>query len=163
MGAKRADKRKHQEESTVPGTPANDSARFKLVDKYELKRQSKPSIPANTLRKSLWAVKLYQEWVDYVLQHGDDDVVKQTLLNTSDLLTLSEHDSNLVLSSFVLSLKKRDGGDYTSGSLFSIIMAIQKHLEVNGRRVFSLTIHALHNSRTALITLCKQLPKKVLG
>jgi hypothetical protein len=111
----------------------------------------------------LWAVKLYQEWVDYVLQHGDDDVVKQTLLNTSDLLTLSEHDINLVLSSFVLSLKKRDGGDYTSGSLFSIIMAIQKHLEVNGRRVFFLNDPRFTQLKNCLDNVMQAVTQKGVG
>lgn len=42
---------------------------------------------------------------------------------------------NQVLSPFVLSLRKQDGSEYTSGSLFSEITALQKHLEVNGRRI----------------------------
>ena len=96
---------------------------------------SKPIVPANTLRKTQWAVNLYTDWVTEMLRVREDPSVVNILEKESDLLKLSTENMNNVLSSFVLAIRKQDGSSYRSGSLFSVITALQKHLEVNGRPI----------------------------
>jgi hypothetical protein len=84
-----------------------------------------------------------------VLSRRDDPEIVYILAKNSDLLTMSVEHLNQVLSPFVLSLRKQDGSEYTSGSLFSVITALQKHLEVNGRRISLLNDPFFLISKTA--------------
>ncbi len=92
-----------------------------------------------------------------MLQSGVNDVLDPELLQTiqtnSDILALTNNQLNAVLSVFVLSLKKEDGSRYTSGTLFSVVTALQRHFEINNKRVsfftdavFTLLKNCLNNS-----------------
>ena len=124
---------------------------------------SKPRIPPNTIRKTFWAVKLFNDWVTHMLQNRDDPKIVNILQNEKDLLNLSNSDLNTTLSSFILSLKKRDGCEYTSGSLFSVITAIQKHLEINGKRVFFFNDDQFGTLKTCLDNTMKSVTKQGVG
>ncbi len=78
---------------------------------------------------------IYNDWVSHVLRFRDDPVLLDILENDSAILNVSNDHLRTALSSFVLSLRKRDGTYYSSGSLISVVTALQKHLEINGRRV----------------------------
>lgn len=114
-------------------------ARFNTVGQQQLEQMSMPFVPENTMRKNMWALNLYAKWRLEVLQSGVNDVLDPELLQTiqtnSDILALTNNQLNAVLSVFVLSLKKEDGSRYTSGTLFSVVTALQRHFEINNKRV----------------------------
>ena len=99
---------------------------------------SRPSVPANTLRKNTWAVNLFNDLLKEILAHetdGHDANIRQLLLRETDILQFEITELNTILSSFFMSLRKKDGSDYTSNSIFSVATALQRYFEYNERPV----------------------------
>jgi Domain of unknown function (DUF3504) len=94
---------------------------------------TKQQVPDNTRRKAQWVVNLYNQWATEVTNSGTDQEIADML--STDLLHQSYHNLNMILCNFVLSLRRKDGNEYTSGTLFSIITSMQKYFEIHGRPI----------------------------
>ena len=121
------------EEPDVPST--NTSTRFAKPksDSDILKLQTR-QMPINSRRKVNWAVRLFEEW----RQNRNATIKKEGCANKSIIprtATELRHDElSFALSAFVAEIKKADGTDYPPNTLFEIIMCIQTHINVTGRR-----------------------------
>ena len=104
---------------------------------------SKPMVPNNTKRKAHWARNLFNDWATEVLKSGNDQQLVEILSTNSNLLNISEDELNILLCHFILSLRKQNGQEYTSGSLFGIVASLQKYLEMNGRKYHFLMTQSL--------------------
>ena len=122
----------------INGSVISGDARFQMASPSTLDAMSKPYVPENTARKNNWALNLYKMWREEVLKKGDGGFypeLKQLLRTEPEILNFSVGQLNFVLSVFFMALKKKDGGDYTSGSIFSVATALQRHFEMNGKPI----------------------------
>lgn len=122
------------------------------MNRSQLLEKSKPFCPPNTLKKNQWALNTFFKWRTELLTEGTCEIpgVFDVVSSKEDICQMTTSEMDVILSVFILSLKKADGGDYTADSLFSIICALQRHLEMNGRRVSLLNDMAFKKLRNAL-------------
>ena len=78
----------------------------------------------------MWAVNMYSDWRHNRMSQGY--VLKEIIdANLAVLNTFSEHDLCFALSRFIREVKKIDGGEYPSNTIWEIIVMIQMYLHEN--------------------------------
>jgi hypothetical protein len=104
-----------------------------------LRQMRRPTVPENTSRKNQWAHSLYSTWRCEKLELTSTDnyypQLKRILETSEELADLSNEDMTFALSIFFTGLKRHDGSKYKRESIFAIASALQRYLELCGRKV----------------------------
>ena len=121
-------------------------------------------IPINSQKKINWAVRLFEQW----RQNRNETIKKERSTDKSViprcLLDLRDDELSFALSAFLAEVKKGDGKDYPPNTLFEIIMAIQTHVNVKGRRPVKFMSDANYMTlKLALNNVMEQKAKLGLG
>ena len=89
---------------------------------------AKNSIPKNTQRRNMWALRTFNEWAmarnNTRVESSTDEKVKIT----HSIETMSKEDLLYWLSKFVLEARKVDGHPYPPKTLLSLIMGLQSYV-----------------------------------
>ena len=100
-----------------------EDARFRIINNDDIAIQSRPFVPANTIKKTGAVVRRLTQ------------KKKNVIFLRKDLLSLSDDEILLLFPKFVMSVRRKDNGEYKGDTMFSIISAIQKFYEINGKTV----------------------------
>lgn len=111
--------------------------------------------------KSVWAVTLFGEWrcqrnVRCLSDHSMVYMDKPFSMMTDEELAYT-------VPLFVAEVLKKDGSEYPPATLRDLVLSLQKHLEVNGRRVHFLTDEKFRPIRDTLDGLMKERARDGLG
>jgi hypothetical protein len=116
-----------------------------------------------TVDKALWAVTLFGEWraqrnVKCLSTKGND-----TVYIDKPFTVMTDEELAYAVPLFVAEVMKKDGSDYPPATLRDLVLSLQKHLEVNGRRVHFLTDEKFRGIRDTLDGLMKERARDGLG
>ena len=118
------------------------------------------SFAKTTENKCLWAVRLFNTWK----LDRNERVIRDPALNISpiktELLEMTKDELCYVLSRFILEVRKVNGDEYPSETLYEIIIFIQLYLECNGRVFKFLNDDAFTPLKNTLDARMKELSAK---
>ena len=80
-----------------------------------------------------------------------------------ELLSLSDDEILLLFIKFVMSVRRKDNGEYKGDTIFSIISAIQKFYEINGRTVSLLSDPKFASLRNVVSNTMREQVKQGVG
>ena len=82
-----------------------------------------------TMKKVRWAKNMYCDWRNY---HNSRDDLESFECDLYDINTLSKEKLNKALCRFITEVRKMDGSEYPSRTLYDIIICVQFWLETQG-------------------------------
>ena len=137
---------------------------FKKVPNAKLDFMKRRQLKQRTLSKVKWAVRAYQEWCESRIQ-SDVKVDKLVIkANVSDLDHLTEHTLQHSLCMFIPEVTKvKSGEDYPGKTLYEMIIAIQKYLNVNQLPWKLIDGNSFTNVKTVLANTMKERAEQNIG
>jgi len=91
--------------------------------------------PQNTVNVATWAVSLFDDWRAKRHRQCVEEQNSDTVDLSKPLAAMSDEEINYTIPFFIAEIKKRDGTDFSPTSLRSIVLRLQKYLELQGRHV----------------------------
>ena len=103
--------------------PPKKRSRFgRPTTSEELEKSSKGFLPKNTEKNDLWAMRVFQEWVQNRNAETDKkDHCPEGVLNTDDAEVLAKW-----LSLFVMEVRKKDGTEYPPATIHLLLCGLQR-------------------------------------
>lgn len=108
--------------------------RFSTLTSDEIDDLMASTIPVNTERKSKWATKTFESWLDAWKTTG---LAQGQLVVNKSLQEMSPSDLNFALKHFIFSARKIDGTKYPPGSLKGIVGGIFHHVHFHLKKVWN--------------------------
>ena len=122
--------------------------------------QSRPFVPPNTIKKTEWAKNLYNYWRRSAQVNADEE---ECNIMKKDLLALSDDEILLLFPKFIMSVRRKDNAEYKGDTIFSIISAIQKYYEINGRTVSLLSDPKFSSLRNVISNTMREKVQQGVG
>ena len=119
----------------------------------ELKQEQ---LKKRTFSKVQWAVNAFQDWRSAQMESPDtfDVRIYETDLERIELL---EKDSfEFSMCKFIAEVRKLDGSKYPGSTLYQLVVSIQKHLIVKGKKWKLIESGSFSNLRMVLDNLMKE-------
>lgn len=135
-------------------------SRFRPVENGEVDAQSKPYIPANTIKKANWAKNMYNSWRLGAILNAEEE---ERLILQKDLLCLTDAEIISLFPKFIMSVRRKDCGEYKSDTIFSIITSIQKYYEINGKNISLLSDIKFNSIKNCVSNTMREKVQKGIG
>lgn len=84
-----------------------------------------------TVAKLKWAVSLFKDWQK---QRNDIAVDQDISPIRVELEEMTKDELNFSISRFICEIKKRDGNEYPSDTLYSLVVCLQLHMDTIGKQ-----------------------------
>jgi hypothetical protein len=144
-----AERRSREEENT------------RFVSDSDGQRMSKSRFSTKTELKTKWATDLFHSWLRKRQEKfGHSKVIRVV---EGDLLSMDLETLSYSLGVFITEVRKENGDDYRSNTLYEIIIAIQHHLRKNGRLVTLMDDVEFEGMRNILNKRMKDLVASSIG
>jgi hypothetical protein len=130
------------------------------INNDDIAIQSRPFVPANTIKKTEWAKHLYNSWRCSAQVNAEEE---ECNILRKDLLSLTDDEILLLFPKFVMYVRRKDNGEYKDDTIFSIISAIQKFCEINGRTVSRLSDPQFASLRNLVSNKMREKAKQGVG
>ena len=99
------------------------------MDDAKFENLTKKQFSPDTMKKVYWATKMYHEWRSFRNKSRDLENVDCDL---DDIATISKFSLVKGISRFITEVKKIDGSDLPTRTLYDIVICLQFHLETLG-------------------------------
>ena len=101
--------------------------RFASTSEHERMQDFEKTTPKNTMNKSKWAMKIFQDWLNEWRVRYDDDILKIL----KDIKEFTVNDLNYCLKYFFCDMRKNNGERYPPQTQKDICSGIQYHFNHN--------------------------------
>lgn len=81
-----------------------EDARFRAINNDDIAKQSRPFVPANTIRKTEWAKNLYNSWCCSAKVNAEEE---ECNILRKGLLSLSDDEILFLFPKFVMSMRRK--------------------------------------------------------
>ena len=130
------------------------------LQKSDMMSLMRKSFSEEPMKKVHWARRMYCDWR---LFRDSQENLRSYSCNLDDMATVNKHDLNEAMCRFITEVKKVDGSDYPSKTLYDIVFCIQFWLEMQGLAWKLLNDQAFQDLKFTLDNLMKQCTTLGLG
>ena len=136
--------------------------RFKRISDEKIRELKQQKLKKRTFSKVQWAVKAFKDWRKNKLETTFDGRVYECDLDRVELIEKDTFEYAMCI--FLAEVTKvKDGSEYPGKTLYQLVVSIQKHLNINGKKWKLIENSEFGELRNVLDNLMKERALKNVG